>query len=146
MHRVQKSVLIAYSAQQMFTLVDDVAHYPEFLPWCGGSEVLETHPGGQTARLDINYHGVRAHFTTENVNVPAESITVTLRDGPFRHLHGEWTFRALTPAACKIELALAWEFKTHVLESIVGPIFNHIANTFIDAFVRRAEVVYAKPP
>ncbi len=144
MHRSQKSVLVPYSDRQMYELVDGIAAYPQFLPWCSGSEVLETRDDGKTARLDINYHGVRAHFTTDNVNVPPESIVVTLRDGPFRHLHGEWKFRALADDACKIEFAIAYEFKTHVLETLVGPVFNHIANTFIDAFVRRAEAVYAK--
>ena len=145
MQRVHKSVLVPYSAQQMFDLVDDVARYPEFLPWCGGSEVLANHAGGKTARIDINYHGVRAHFTTDNANVAGESIAITLKDGPFRSLNGTWTFRALAPHACKVEFTLTYEFKTHVLEAVVGPVFNHIASTFIDAFVRRAEAVYAKP-
>lgn len=145
MQRVHKSVLVPYSARQMFDLVDDVARYPEFLPWCGGSEVLANHAGGKTARIDINYHGVRAHFTTDNANVAGESIAITLKDGPFRSLNGTWTFRALARHACKVEFTLTYEFKTHVLEAVVGPVFNHIANTFIDAFVRRAEAVYAKP-
>jgi ribosome-associated toxin RatA of RatAB toxin-antitoxin module len=143
MQRSQKSVLVPYSDQQMFNLVNDIDEYPKFLPWCGGCEVLAVTDTGKTARLDINYHGVRAHFTTDNLNAPPESITVTLRDGPFRHLHGEWKFRALAPDACKIEFGIAYEFKTHVLETLVGPVFNHIANTFIDAFVRRAETVYS---
>jgi len=146
MHRSQKSVLVPFSARQMFDLVDDVARYPEFLPWCGGSEVLAQSEAGKTARVDINYHGVRAHFTTDNVNAPPESIVVTLRDGPFRHLHGEWKFRPLAPDACKVEFTIAYEFKTHVLETLVGPVFNHIANSFIDAFVRRAEGTYAGRP
>ena len=135
-----------HSAAQMFALVDDVARYPEFLPWCGGTQVLEQRDDGKTARLDIDYHGVRAHFTTDNVNAPRESIIVTLRDGPFRHLHGEWTFRALAPDACKVEFALAYEFSTHILEGIVGPVFAHIANTFIDAFVKRADKVHGQAP
>jgi ribosome-associated toxin RatA of RatAB toxin-antitoxin module len=146
MHRSQKSVLVPFSARQMFDLVDDVARYPQFLPWCGGSEVLAQTDAGKTARVDINYHGVRAHFTTDNVNAPPESIVVTLRDGPFRHLHGEWKFRPLAPDACKVEFTIAYEFKTHVLETLVGPVFNHIANSFIDAFVRRAEATYTGRP
>lgn len=142
MQRVQKSVLVPFAAAQMFDLVDDVEKYPDFLPWCSGSAVLERRDDGKTARLDINYHGVKAHFTTDNVNVPQASIGITLRDGPFRQLHGEWTFRPLTDTACKVELVLAYEFKTHVLETIVGPVFNHIARTFVDAFVRRAEAVH----
>ncbi len=139
MQRVKKSVLVPYSAAAMFDLVDRVEDYPRFLPWCGGARVFDAHDGGKTARLDIDYHGVRAHFTTENMNRRPESIVVTLKDGPFRHLHGEWRFIALAPDACKIEFDLAYEFATHFLERIVGPVFSHIADSFIDAFVRRAE-------
>ncbi len=146
MQRVVKSVLVPHSAARMFALVDDVDHYPEFLPWCSGARVLDQRDDGKTARVDIDYHGVRAHFTTDNVNLPTESIVVTLNDGPFRHLHGEWNFRALSPDACKVEFTLAYEFTTHVLESIVGRVFSHIANTFVDAFVRRAEQVHGPGP
>jgi ribosome-associated toxin RatA of RatAB toxin-antitoxin module len=139
--RVRKSVLVPYSAAQMFALVDNVRDYPEFLPWCAGSAVLEEHENGKTARIDIDYHGVKAHFTTANENAPPDSIVVTLKDGPFRHLHGEWRFRALAEDACKVEFELAYEF-AHLLERVVGPVFNHIANTFVDAFVRRAETLY----
>ena len=142
MQRVRKSVLVPHSAAEMFDLVDDVLAYPAFLPWCGGSEVLEEHENGKTARVDIDYHGVKAHFTTANENRPPEVIVVTLRDGPFRHLHGEWRFTALAEDACKVEFELAYEFTTHLLERVVGPVFNHIANTFVDAFVRRAEQRY----
>jgi ribosome-associated toxin RatA of RatAB toxin-antitoxin module len=144
MRRVKKSVLVPFSAGEMFDLVDRVEAYPQFLPWCAGARALATTESGKTARIDIDYHGVRAHFTTDNVNRPGESIVVTLRDGPFRHLHGEWRFRALGEDACKIELELAYEFATHLLERVVGPVFSHIANTFVDAFVRRAEALHAK--
>jgi ribosome-associated toxin RatA of RatAB toxin-antitoxin module len=142
MQSVRKSVLVPFSAAEMFELVDRVELYPQFLPWCGGTRALEARADGKTARIDINYHGVHAHFTTDNVNRAGESIVMTLRDGPFRHLHGEWRFVPLAPDACKVELALAYEFATHLLERAVGPVFGHIANTFIDAFVRRAEAVY----
>jgi ribosome-associated toxin RatA of RatAB toxin-antitoxin module len=143
MRRVRKSVLVPFAAARMFELVDDVARYPEFLPWCAGAHVIESHEGGKTARIDIDYHGVRAHFTTDNQNRPPDSIVVTLVDGPFRHLHGEWRFRTLAEDACKIEFELAYEFATHILERVVGRVFNHIAETFIDAFVRRAESLHA---
>jgi ribosome-associated toxin RatA of RatAB toxin-antitoxin module len=106
--------------------------------------VLERKAAGKTARLDIDYHGVRAHFTTVNENRPPELIIVTLKAGPFRHLHGEWRFRALAADACKVELELVYEFATPVLDGIVGGVFSHIANTFVDAFVHRAERLYAR--
>ena len=146
MQRVMRSVLVAHSAQRMFDLVDRVELYPQFLPWCGGAHVLETRADGKTARIDIDYHGVRAHFTTDNVNRPGESIVITLRDGPFRHLHGEWRFSPLAAQGCKVALALAYEFATPLLERAVGPVFGHIANTFIDSFVRRAESIHARKP
>ena len=139
MQRVKKSVLVPFSAAAMFDLVDGVERYPEFLPWCGGAAVLETHEGGKTARIDIDYHGIRAHFVTDNVNRRPESIVLTLNHGPFRHLQGEWRFAALAAEGCRVEFELAYEFSTHMLEKVVGPVFSHIANSFIDAFVRRAE-------
>src|SRR5947208_11950590 len=142
MQRIKKSVLVPYAAAEMFELVDRIDLYPRFLPWCGGTQVLEAADRRKTARIDIDYHGVRAQFTTDNVNDPPHSIVVTLKSGPFRRLHGEWRFRALDASACKVEFDLAYEFATPMLERIVGPVFNHIANTFVDAFVRRAASVY----
>jgi ribosome-associated toxin RatA of RatAB toxin-antitoxin module len=144
MQCVKKSVLVPYSATQMFELVDRVEDYPKFLPWCAGARVLDSRPGGKTARLDIDYHGVRAHFTTDNANTPGVLIVVTLKDGPFRHLHGEWRFKPLRTDACKVEFDLTYEFSSGLLDRVIGPVFSHIANTFIDAFVRRAEVVYGR--
>jgi ribosome-associated toxin RatA of RatAB toxin-antitoxin module len=144
MRRVTRSVLVPFPAMAMFELVDRVEDYPRFLPWCSGVSVLDTHEDGRTVRVDIDYHGVKAHFTTRNVNVPGEAIVVALKDGPFRSLHGQWKFRTLAPEACRVELELAYEFTTHVLEQLVGPVFGHVANTFIDSFVRRAESIYAR--
>jgi ribosome-associated toxin RatA of RatAB toxin-antitoxin module len=142
MKRIHHSVLVPYAAREMYDLVDRVERYPAFLPWCGGATVLAEGPPARVARLDIDYHGLRAHFTTSNVNVLGESIVVTLVDGPFRHLHGEWRFRALAETACKIEFELAYEFAGALLERAVGPVFDRIASTFVEAFVRRAESVY----
>ena len=142
MQTVHRSVLVPYSAQQMFDLVDDVERYCEFLPWCGGSRVIAETASGKVARIDISFKGVSAHFTTRNVNKPPESIAVALEEGPFKALKGKWSFKALTPDACKVEFDLSYEFKTTVLEALVGPVFNHIAHTFIDAFVKRAKAKY----
>jgi ribosome-associated toxin RatA of RatAB toxin-antitoxin module len=143
MQVVRKSVLVPYAASQMYELVNRVDLYPQFLPWCGGTKVLDESEKHKVARIDIDYHGVRAHFTTENAMQPPESIVITLKDGPFRHLHGEWRFRALGEHGCKVEFDLAYEFATSLLDRVIGPVFSHIANTFIDAFVKRADRVYA---
>jgi ribosome-associated toxin RatA of RatAB toxin-antitoxin module len=143
MASVQKSVLVPYRAEQMFELIERVEDYPQFLPWCAGTRVIEATAEGRLVRIDINYHGVRTHFTTVNRNQPPERILIELRDGPFRSLDGTWQFRALATAGCKVELALNYEFATHALEKLIGPVFGRIAHSFIDAFVRRAEQVYA---
>ncbi|MCC6195903.1 MAG: type II toxin-antitoxin system RatA family toxin [Burkholderiales bacterium] len=146
MQRVQRSVLVPYGARQMFDLVDDVERYREFLPWCGGSKVLGEGPQGKRARIDIDFHGVKASFTTDNLNAPPESIDMTLVEGPFRELRGKWTFHALREDACKVEFTLVYDFKTNVLEALVGPVFNEISHHFIDAFVRRAQARYRSTP
>jgi ribosome-associated toxin RatA of RatAB toxin-antitoxin module len=142
MTRVQKSVLVPYSAARMFDLVERIEAYPQFLPWCAGARITGQSGEGALARIDINYHGVRAHFTTVNRSRPPDEIVIELRDGPFRHLAGIWRFRSLSEAASKVELELDYEFSTHLLERLIGPVFSHIANSFVDAFVRRAETVY----
>ena len=142
MRSVHKSVLVPYSARQMFELVERIEDYPKFLPWCGGTRILERTADGAIARIDIDYHGVRAHFTTANRNQPPGRILVQLRDGPFRRLDGIWQFRPLSDTACKVEFELDYEFATPVLETLIGPVFGRIADSFIDAFVKRAAAVY----
>ncbi|HYD60053.1 MAG TPA: type II toxin-antitoxin system RatA family toxin [Noviherbaspirillum sp.] len=139
---VHKSVLLGYSAEQMFTLVDNIEDYPKFLPWCGGTEVRHRDGDKVIATLKINYHGVKQTFSTENVHTPPTSITMTLLEGPFKHLHGTWTFKPLRADACKIDFDLHYEFSSKVLEQVIGPVFNMIANSFVDSFCKRAETVY----
>ncbi|HZW22609.1 type II toxin-antitoxin system RatA family toxin [Noviherbaspirillum sp.] len=139
---VHKSVLLGYSAEQMFALVDNIEDYPKFLPWCGGTEVRERQGDKVVATLKINYHGVKQTFSTENVHIRPTSITMTLLEGPFKHLHGTWTFKALRADACKIDFELHYEFSSRVLEQVIGPVFSMIANSFVDSFCKRAETVY----
>jgi ribosome-associated toxin RatA of RatAB toxin-antitoxin module len=140
---VEKSVLVAHSAQQMFTLVDGVEAYPEFLPWCDSAKVLHRDESRTRATISINYHGARQSFTTENTKDPGRLMTIRLVEGPFRFLDGEWRFTALAEHACKIEFRLHYEFSSRLLGMLVGPVFTYIANTLVDAFVQRAETVYA---
>jgi ribosome-associated toxin RatA of RatAB toxin-antitoxin module len=141
---VEKSVLLAYSAEQMFALVDNVAEYPKFLPWCGGTSVTVLDESKVRATVLINYHHVKQSFTTENTRLSGQRIDIKLLDGPFKQLDGCWQFIALTPSACKIEFRLNYEFSNKLLEKVVGPVFHYIATSFVEAFIKRAEVVYVK--
>ena len=140
---VEKSVLLPYSAEQMFALVDNVEDYPLYMPWCGGASVEQLGQDTVHATIHINYHQIKHSFTTQNVRQPPHHINIILQDGPFKHLDGDWHFTALSPSACKIEFKLHYEFSSKLLEKMVGPVFHHVANSFVDAFTLHAEKVYA---
>ena len=139
---VEKTVLIEQSADRMFALVDACEDYPAFLPWCSRTEVKFRDAQKTVATLHINYHSVKSSFTTENDKEEPKLMKIRLVDGPFRHLEGSWHFRALADNACKIEFQLRYEFSSKLFEKVIGPVFSHIANTFVDAFVRRATQIY----
>ena len=147
MKHVRKSVLLWYSPREMYDLVTDIDLYPRFLPWCESASRIATHDDGVTARLGLVYMGVRHSFTTRNLHVPPASVTVQLIDGPFSVLDGTWLFKSLGAAgdqtpACKIEFDLRYAFASPALESVLSPVFDRVASTFVDSFVRRAEDVY----
>jgi ribosome-associated toxin RatA of RatAB toxin-antitoxin module len=142
---VEKTVLIEYSAAQMFELVDGVERYPEFLPWCSRTELKYRDAGKTVATLYIDFHAVKSHFTTSNEKVFPLQMKILLVDGPFRRLEGDWSFKPLGERACKVEFRLHYEFSSRLFEKIIGPVFSHIAGTFVDAFVKRAERVYGPP-
>jgi ribosome-associated toxin RatA of RatAB toxin-antitoxin module len=142
MAEVEKTVLIPYSAAQMFALVDGVENYSQFLPWCGGVDLIERTEAATQATLHINYHGVKHNFTTRNAKQFPNRIDIVLVNGPFSHMEGHWQFTALSESACKVEFRLQYTFANALLEKLIAPVFNHIAMTFVDAFVARAEKVY----
>ena len=142
MVKVEKSVLIERSAQQMFDLVDDVESYPKFLPWCSQTRVEFRDEAKTIATLHISFLNVKSHFTTENEKVAPSRMVIRLVDGPFRRLEGVWAFKALAENACKIDFQLSYEFSTVLFEKIIGPVFGKISNTLVEAFVKRADEVY----
>ena len=142
MPEVSKTVIVAFLPELMFRLVDDVARYPEFLPWCTGANVLSREANVMRAMLNVGFRGIKQSFSTENHNTPPHEITLKLLDGPFRTLDGRWRFNDLGGKGCKIEFHLAWTFSNAWLGTLVGPVFSHIADTMVEAFVRRAEKLY----
>ncbi|MDR2366357.1 MAG: type II toxin-antitoxin system RatA family toxin [Zoogloeaceae bacterium] len=139
---VEKTILIAHSAQQMFELVDRCEDYPQFLPWCSRTQCRFRDEKITVGTLHIDFHGIKSHFTTENSKEFPAAMHIRLVDGPFRKLEGFWHFRALREDACKVEFRLCYEFSGKLLEKVIGPVFSRIANTFVEAFVRRADQIY----
>ena len=145
MKSVHRSVLIWYSAQEMFRLVTDVEQYPKFLPWCDRAQVLEEDPGGMKAEIGIAFAGIRQSFTTRNEHVPGRHVGMRLVEGPFSALDGRWNFLPVgdeDTRACKVELDLNYGFQSGALAAVVGPVFDRIAAGLVDAFVKRAEHIY----
>lgn len=144
MAEVVKSVLVPYSAVEMFELVDRVEDYPLFLPWCGGTELLRRDERITEATIHLHYLQVKQHFTTENAKRPPEEMLIRLKSGPFRKLEGSWRFKVLAETACKIDFVLHYEFSSGLLEKVLGPVFGMVTNSLVDAFVHRAEKVYGE--
>ncbi len=148
MKHVKKTVLLWYSPHEMYALVTGVADYPTFLPWCERAEVMAQDEAGTTVRLHLHYAGLRHAFTTRNAQVPDRSVEIDLVDGPFSLLDGIWKFLPLAmpgnadAQACKIEFELHYAFSSGALEAVLSPVFDRVANTFVEAFVQRAEQVY----
>ena len=146
MKNIHKSVLIWFSPEEMFRLVTDVNAYPQFLPWCDHARVLETTESGMTAEVGIKMAGIKQSFTTRNTHVTGREVQMALIDGPFSNLSGGWTFSPVgdgSQRACKVELKLHYGFSSAALSAVVGPVFDKIASSLVDAFIKRAEQVYA---
>ncbi|WP_026377178.1 type II toxin-antitoxin system RatA family toxin [Aestuariibacter salexigens] len=142
MPSVSRSALVAFSADNMFDLVNDVDAYAEFLPGCAQSKVLKREDNGMTASLLISKAGVNQWFTTLNEFKRGAYINMKLIDGPFQHLSGGWTFSSLSEDACKIELNLEFEFSSKLAEMAFGKVFNSLASNMVHAFTTRAKEVY----
>jgi ribosome-associated toxin RatA of RatAB toxin-antitoxin module len=144
MAEVVKSVLVPYSSYEMFELVDKVEEYPQFLPWCGGTELHLRDEFITEATIHINYFQVKQHFTTRNTKTAGEEMVIQLLSGPFRKLEGYWRFKTLAETACKVEFVLHYEFSSHLLERMLGPVFGMVTTGLVDAFVHRAEKVFGE--
>lgn len=145
MKTVSKSVLIWYSPQEMYVLVTGVEQYPQFLPWCDQARVVTHEENGMTAEIGIAFSGIHQKFSTQNTHIPDRQVRIKLLNGPFSALDGEWNFLPIgdgTQRACKVELTLSYNFDNATLGRLVGPVFDKIAGSMVDAFVKRAEQVY----
>jgi ribosome-associated toxin RatA of RatAB toxin-antitoxin module len=142
MPSVQKQLLLPFSAEQMFDLVDDIEAYPSFLPWCGGVTVNRLSARDVEASIVIAFRGLSQRFSTLNRQHRAHEIAMSLKDGPFSELNGLWGFKALGKEGCKLQFELQYEFSSRLLGLAVGPVFDQIAKGFVDAFVVEAERRY----
>ncbi|MCW8346095.1 SRPBCC family protein [Vibrio sp. ZSDZ65] len=142
MQHVTRSALVMFSADQMFNLVNDVASYPDFLPGCSGSRVIESSGMEMVASVDVSKAGISKTFTTANTLVQGREILMELVDGPFKMLKGVWSFIPLDEQACKVELKLEFEFSSKMIELAFGKIFHDVTSNMVNSFTKRAKEVY----
>ncbi|CAO96019.1 type II toxin-antitoxin system RatA family toxin [Erwinia tasmaniensis] len=143
MSQISRSALVPFSAEQMYRLVNDVDSYPQFLPGCVGSRVLDASPDQMTAAVDVSKAGISKTFVTRNTLTDNQSIDMQLVDGPFRKLSGGWRFTKLSEEACKVELNLDFEFTNMLVELAFGRVFKELASSMVQAFTQRAKEVYS---
>lgn len=139
---IARSALVIHSAENMYRLVHDVGAYPDFLSWCTGAEVHEQGPELQVASLDVVVGGLGQRFTTRNRLERGERLIMSLVDGPFRRLAGEWRFEQLGEAGSKISLELSFEVSSRLMAGAFSRGFASVADKLVRDFGRRADTVY----
>lgn len=142
MRHLHKTVMMPYAPSQVYALVNDIAAYPQFLPWCGGTQVLASTDGEKTARIIIAKGPVRLAFVTVNQLQLNRRIDMRLKEGPFRSLQGSWVFESNASGGCQVTLQLDFEFNSRLLAMTVGPVFEQVVSTLVEAFLHRARQVY----
>ena len=142
MHTVARSLILPYSASEMYLLADDIDRYREFLPWCEDSEVLERTATEVTARIGVSFMGLKTAFTTRNYLISGQEIKLCLVEGPFHDLTGEWRFTALDDAACQISLEVRFSLAGPLADQTIAPVFKKICTSLAESFADRAKVLY----
>ena len=142
MTTISKSAIVAHTPEEMFKLIDDIEAYPDFLPWCSKASEIFRDEKNVEASILISHSGLNKEFTTQNKNTAFEKIEMRLVNGPFKSLDGVWSFKPLGKIACKVSLDLEFEFSSKIISMSLGPVFSKIANNLVDAFIKRAKIVY----
>lgn len=142
MKRIARSALVEHAVGEIYALVEAIEAYPQFLPWCVSARVSERTSDRTVATLEVGMRGVRQSFTTENLKFPDQGMEMHLLEGPFKAFSASWRFTPLGTRAAKIEFVLAYEFSSAILARLLEPVFEHIADTMVDAFIRRADAIY----
>ncbi len=141
---IKRTSLVLHPAMNMYRLVQDVPSYPQFLSWCLHAEVHEQTAEYQLASLKVRVSGVTQTFTTRNRLVPGERLIMSLVEGPFQHLRGEWQFEAIGDAGSKVSLTLDFDFSNRLLSSAFRRGFAHVADRLVQDFCQRADAVYGQ--
>ena len=142
MIEIRRSAIVRYSPTQMFDLVNDVEAYPRRFSWCSGAQVLAREESALTARLELRIAGLSQQFTTRNTLDPPHSIGMSLVEGPFRQLSGNWEFKPLGDEGCRISLALDFDYAGVLMAPVMRVGFQKLADRMVDEFCSQAQREY----
>ncbi len=142
MTTIARAIIVPYSSEQMYQLVNDIRRYPEFVPYCKKSVIHNKTPDEIRATLYLAKAGFERSFSTSNRLQKNKMIEITLLDGPFKHLNGYWRFSEAEKNGCKIEFDLHFEFSNRLFTTLFGPVFTQMANLLVESFCNRARSVY----
>lgn len=142
MQYINKQAIVPHAAEQMYALVDDIAAYPDFLPWCKESNEVERVAEEVTASIVLSKGLVTQSFTTNNKNTEHKKIEMSLIEGPFSHLHGVWEFVPLDEHNSKVTLSMEFAISNPVLRLTLEPVFTAVLSKLVNAFKERAKDVY----
>lgn len=141
MTRHAEQRVLPYTPEQLFDLVAAVDRYPEFLPWCQAARILRREENGFTAEVVIGFKMFRERFTSRVTFDRPNAITVTYVSGPMKHLNNRWAF-APDPGGCRLDFAVDFEFRSLLLQSMIGVVFTEAVRHMVKAFSDRAHVLY----
>lgn len=144
MAEIHKTLVVPYSSEEMFNLVNDVESYPNYLPWCSQVQILEKNANSMQVLLKMNFYGISFYFETYNTFKYSSSIDIKLISGPFKKLDGFWSFSDNLQGGTLVQFKLNYQFKSGFFYLAIQPFFDHIAKTFIDFFIKQAEIQSGK--
>ena len=133
---VRKSALLEVPVDFAYQVVLDVARYPEFLPGCDEVTVLETTLDGLVAEVRVAGKGLRESFITSNTHLPNEAVRMSLREGPFERLEGEWVFTPLGDIGCRVDMHIDFVARG-LLARLLSTLADRVADRMVDAFSQR---------
>lgn len=134
---------LPHPPEQLFDLVADVGRYPEFLPWCVAARVLSRSDTEMVAELAIGFKGIRERFTSRvALDRPNMKIDVEYENGPFKYLENHWHFEPDGAGGCKLDFYVDFEFRSRLLEMLIGKLFDEAVRRMVRAFEQRADALY----
>ncbi len=143
MESINKTAVVPFTTEQMYTLVNDVESYPVFLPWCSSGVIHVNEPHYMKASISLAVGGVKQKFTTESTLQPGRRIDLRLVSGPFRQLNGYWMFEPAGEKMCRISFQMNFEYKNIIVKMALNKIFQRIGDSLVASFIERAKQLYA---